>query len=409
MKTVLQDYGVWLTLPDGEQLCVADLRLKTNQRGRHLMSGIRYRLDWLQHPACYALNPVHVPLTSAPIEWETEHIPAIIDEVLPGRWERAVRQRSWRGRADIDDLHAVLAEPRGAWRVGAMEILPAGHQLPALPSPVRLADLRVILEEVDRTETHLSPDLDALARMQAGSSAGGARPKVTVEDDGAWLAKFGLQGDTFDNPRVEHACLLLAKRCGLQVPESRIAPIADRAVLLVRRFDVTPNGGRLGLISANAFLKHPRWQHDPPHAGYEDIVDIIRQFSVQVEDDLKQLYAQMLFNEAINNRDDHLKNFSFLLSPEGTRLSPAYDLVPSEAFGAYPQLDFQKSPILPPPGTQQALTAASAFSLSPSEAKRTNERLLDGLSELEAVMDEAELSDPDRRFLKQRLPSRLQR
>lgn len=35
------------------------------------------------------------------------------------------------------------------------------------------------------------------------------------------------------------------------------------------------------------------------------------------------------FNIAISNTDDHLRNHGFILSAEGWKLSPAYDLNPS--------------------------------------------------------------------------------
>jgi len=404
VNTRLKDYLVWVALPDGEQVAAADLRLETNRRGRHIMSGLRYRSEWLQHPDRYAVNPVHAPLDVDTFEWETDHIPAVIDEVLPGRWERIVRQRAWAGRSDIDDLHAVLADTGSAWRIGAMEILPPDHQPPALNSQISMVDLEMIMAEIERTEAHLDPELEALARLQAGSSAGGARPKVTIEHNGAWMVKFPRQDDVFNYPRVEHACLRLANRAGLDVVESRVETVGGKDLLFVRRFDVTRSGGRRGVVSANAFLKDPQHHNDPMHAAYEDLVRCIRRLSTSVEQDLKQIYAQMLFNEAINNRDDHLKNFAFLLEAGKVRLSPAFDLVPSEALGAFPQLDFNHGTVLPEPGTKAAIAAASAFGLAPGEARRINEQLISALTDFRSVAEEAGLSDLDRRFLRQRFP-----
>lgn len=58
---------------------------------------------------------------------------------------------------------------------------------------------------------------------------------------------------------------------------------------------------------------------------------------------MKQLFLQMIFNVASSNRDDHTKNFAFLMSEEGQwRLSPAYDLTyprdPYENFVAAHQI-----------------------------------------------------------------------
>lgn len=407
MSPILKEYVAWVALTDGEIVAAADIRLETDQRGRHLSSGMRYRPEWLAHPKRYPFNPAHLPLTATPIEWETRHIPALIDEGLPGRWERAVQQRRWAGRADIDDLHAVLARPRELWRVGSLEILPANMPPPPLTSSLALGDIDMLMQEVASIEQHQAPELQTLARMQAGSSVGGARPKVLLEDDGAWLAKFQMSGDTFNQVRVEQACLLLAARAGIEVADSRVERVGDQDVLLLKRFDVTDSGGRCGLVSANALLKDPRHQNDPPHPGYEDLVECVRRFSTRVERDLKLIYAQMLFNEAINNRDDHLKNFSFLVEPSRQTLSPAYDLVPSETLGAYPQLDFGHRPSLPAPASPEAITAAAAFGLSPSEARIINERIAEAFGQLEVIFEQAGLAAAEQRFLIQRLPEAL--
>ena len=150
-----------------------------------------------------------------PVEWETENVPALIDEVLPGRWERSVQQRVWGSKADIDDLHAVLGVQRLVWRPGSLEIITPGVVPPPLKSSVSLSELDMLGDEVDRAELHFAPELEALLRMRAGSSVGGARPKVLLDDDGAWLAKFRRRDDSFNHVRVEHACLLLARRAGL--------------------------------------------------------------------------------------------------------------------------------------------------------------------------------------------------
>jgi serine/threonine-protein kinase HipA len=400
----LQDYVVWVALPDGRTIPAADFRLETDRRGRHRASGLRYRTEWLRLSASYPLNPVHAPLQAGPAEWASRDIPAVLDEVLPGRWERAIQQRVWAGRHDVDDLHAVLGASRSTWRVGAMEILPVDVAPPPLQSSLTFEEVGTLAEEAERVHRHQSPEVRALARMQKGSSVGGARPKVLIDDDGAWLVKFTRADDPFNHARVEHACLLLAERAGIPVPESRIVPAGRFEGLAVRRFDVTGAGGRLGLVSANALLKDLESQADPIHASYNDLADVIRKYSTRPRRDLAQIYTQMLFNECIGNRDDHLKNFSFLQGSGAFELSPAYDLVPSEEIGAYPQLGFAYAPSLPRPGTERALAAAKTFQLTPGEARQINDRLKEALSTIAEIVERAGLSERDRRFLTNRLP-----
>lgn len=403
----LRDYVVWAVLPDGRVQPSADFRLETDARGRHLASGLRYRADWLALPDAYPLNAVHAPLEATPVEWTTREIPAVLDEVLPGRWERAVQQRFRSGRHDIDDLHAVLTAARSAWRVGAVEVLPVGAEPPRLRPAVGFADIEALAEEAERIYRHQPPEIQALARMHAGSSVGGGRPKVLVEDGGSWLVKFTRTNDPFNHARMEYVCLLLAERAGIPVPARRIVGAGRFEGLAIRRFDVTDTGGRWGLVSANALLKDSDTQADPAHPSYNALADLVRRHGTRPQPDLAQVYAQMLFNESINNRDDHLKNFSFLQGPGRLELSPAYDLVPSEELGAYPQLDLDGDPHLPRPGTERALKAAAAFRLTPAEAQTVNDRLAESLSEIGDVMERAGLSDRDRRFLSHRLPAKF--
>ncbi|MCA9381390.1 HipA domain-containing protein, partial [Candidatus Dojkabacteria bacterium] len=44
---------------------------------------------------------------------------------------------------------------------------------------------------------------------------------------------------------------------------------------------------------------------------------------------LEQLWRRIVFNIAISNTDDHLRNHGFILTNQGWILSPAYDLNPS--------------------------------------------------------------------------------
>lgn len=86
---------------------------------------------------------------------------------------------------------------------------------------------------------------------------------------------------------------------------------------------------RQHLITTNALLKNPETQHDRGGVfRYDDIADIVRRYSIDIETDLTQLLRMMLFNRAINNTDDHKRNFSLMHKGNSYCLSPAYDMVP---------------------------------------------------------------------------------
>ncbi|GLR90086.1 HipA domain-containing protein [Bradyrhizobium iriomotense] len=102
------------------------------------------------------------------------------------------------------------------------------------PAPVRtfnktldLARLIEVADQIVAAEKDLSAPAGADAEqaealMRAGTSMGGAPPKATVEDEDAlWLAKFPHRDDRWNNPRVEHAMLTLARECGISCVEAR--------------------------------------------------------------------------------------------------------------------------------------------------------------------------------------------
>jgi serine/threonine-protein kinase HipA len=187
----------------------------------------------------------------------------------------------------------------------------------------------------------------------AGSGAGGARPKALIQDgDSAYLAKFNrLHGDSYNNARVELACLRMAAAAGIAAADAKvISGINGREVLLIKRFDVD-GGHRRHLITVNALLKDPQTQRDRGGVfRYDDVAELIRRLSAAPQQDLEQLLRLMLFNAAIHNTDDHERNFSFRFDNDALRLAPAYDLVPSLSHGEYHAAGYGYAPSPPRPG-----------------------------------------------------------
>jgi serine/threonine-protein kinase HipA len=64
--------------------------------------------------------------------------------------------------------------------------------------------------------------------------------------------------------------------------------------------------------------------------GYLDLAGFIVQHSPAAREDLEQLWRRMVFNILVSNTDDHLRNHGFILSTNGWRLSPAFDMNPNE-------------------------------------------------------------------------------
>lgn len=62
--------------------------------------------------------------------------------------------------------------------------------------------------------------------------------------------------------------------------------------------------------------------------AYSDLAQAVRKHSAAPKMDVATLFRQMVFNAAVGNVDDHLKNFWMLAKPGGYRLAPAFDLLP---------------------------------------------------------------------------------
>ena len=64
-------------------------------------------------------------------------------------------------------------------------------------------------------------------------------------------------------------------------------------------------------------------------ASYLGIASFIKSNGASPKNDLKELWARIVFNMAVSNTDDHLRNHGFLLTERGWELSPMYDVNPN--------------------------------------------------------------------------------
>lgn len=186
-------------------------------------------------------------------------------------------------------------------------------------------------------DTDLAQQVQQLQLL--GTSMGGARPKVVVEDDeGLWLAKFPRTDDPFNQPRVEHAMLRLARDLGLDVASSKVEMVGERSVLFVRRFDrVKANAGyyRLRMISGLTVLGASDSATDRVRWSYPLLADQLRRFDVNEAASRRELFRRMVLNALISNVDDHPRNHAMIADAQGWRLSPAYDLTPTPLLAQY--------------------------------------------------------------------------
>lgn len=281
------------------------------------------------------LDPVQLRLQ--PGKFETAMMGGFfgaIRDAMPDAWGRKVIDRHVGGQMSQFDY--LLRGPDD--RAGALGF--GRNTEPPFPENKfnRTLDLTRLQQAADALVAD-DPELAGSVAEQAedlllvgGTSMGGARPKAVVEDDDAlWIAKFARKDDTYNQPRTEHGLLELAGLCGIGVAHSRLTTVADRDVLLVRRFDRDRAGNgyhRHRMVSAITLL---RTDDDPTVRrdwSYLLLADEIRRVSTHPENDLRELYRRMVFNAAISNLDDHPRNHAVLARENGWRISPAYDLTP---------------------------------------------------------------------------------
>lgn len=166
-----------------------------------------------------------------------------------------------------------------------------------------------------------------------GTSMGGARPKAVVEDaDGLWLAKFNTIHDRWNIARVEHAMLVLARACGLNISDSRVVDVGGRDVLLVKRFDRTKvkDGYLRGrMVSALTLLRADDTHNTRERWSYVLLAEELRRVTADPRRNAHELFRRMVFNGLISNTDDHPRNHAVLAANDTWSLSPAYDLTPA--------------------------------------------------------------------------------
>ncbi len=167
--------------------------------------------------------------------------------------------------------------------------------------------------------------------MAPGSSLGGARPKANIldNDKSLWIAKFPSKTDTTDKGAWEFLAYQLAIKAGIEMAPCCIEKIMGYYhTFFTKRFD-RKNGERIHFASAMTMTGNNEDTIRDNQASYLDIAEFISSHGANIENNLHQLWRRIIFNIAISNTDDHLRNHGFILTKGGWILSPAYDINPS--------------------------------------------------------------------------------
>lgn len=320
---------------DGTPHRVGRLWSRAN-KGRESAS-FEYDKVWLKSGSRFPLDPLLTIDTGTHHSRPGRPLFGAIGDSAPDRWGRALMRRAERKAAEregrmartlmeIDFLLMVEDGIRqGALRfrdVGTDEFLANSER--TIPP---LIELPRLLAASERVAEDRESDDDLRLLLAPGSSLGGARPKAAVVDlDGNLsIAKFPHSGDEYNVEMWSGVALSLAARAGVEVPAHRVAEVAGRQVLIVRRFD-RAGENRLPFLSAMSMIG----ASDGDDNSYLEIVDALRRYGSDVARDMPQLWRRIVFGVLVSNLDDHLRNHGFLYDTAkgGWRLSPAYDINP---------------------------------------------------------------------------------
>jgi len=286
------------------------------------------------------LSPYKLPLQTAVFEYKDYDrfgpIFGLFDDSLPDGWGLLLMDRYLRKEGyDINTLTVLdRLSFLGNNTMGALVYEPVLDVETSDNSPFNLYDLsQQALDIISGKTDEVLPQM-----IKAGGSPGGARPKVLAGICGDtiisgetdlpdhfehWIIKFSADTDSPQAGRIEYVYSLLARDAGIHMPETKLFGSQEKKYWFgVKRFDRLSNQR----FHAHTFgnLIHSNFRI--PSQDYDDLLKVTKDLTKDYQCQLS-VVRQMVFNIIFNNRDDHVKNFAFIMDHDGNwSLSPAYDI-----------------------------------------------------------------------------------
>lgn len=297
-----------------------------------------YDTDFLARKC--SISPIKLPLepglkTFNPFLFDG--LPGVIADSLPDGWGRLLIDRWLRQSGIPPSDFSVLDRLAlvGKKGMGALVYEP-DRTAETNPQPIDLDALALETRQVLRGEpAEVLTNLIALN----GSSAG-ARPKAQLvmspdkrhilydahslpEGYAHWMVKFANQQDGPDAGAIEYVYALMAQRAGVEMMPVHLFPAsAGGGYFATQRFDRV-GSQRLHVHSASGLL-HSDFR--APALDYENLIQLTGILTKNIQE-VTRMFRLAVFNVLAHNRDDHGKNFSFLMNSAGEwKLAPAYDL-----------------------------------------------------------------------------------
>jgi serine/threonine-protein kinase HipA len=335
-----------------------------------------YAESYLANDAAVPLDPIALPLRAQVFATTlSSGFFGVIRDAIPDDWGRHVALKLFGDsyQTDFDYLWLHTVDRIGALAFGQSPRAPV-EEKPLLEwEQLEHSALLDAIQSIDRDIPLTAAEEEAALAFGAGTSAGGARPKLSVGRNGnVWLAKLNRHSDRFNVVRVECAMLDLAAACGISVPEHGVEHVHGQDVLLVRRFDraVSPEGIlRHRMVSAATVFQADEATARYSYTGsYPRLARELSRWTLTGDQDRRQLFRRVAFNALASVTDDHERNHALIAENAHFRLSPAFDLVPQPGntqrrYLALPVGDFGALA-----ARQNMLSSIDAFGLSSREA-----------------------------------------
>ncbi len=282
-----------------------------------------YDSDWVK--TGFSISPIYLPLKSEVFVAKKDPFNGlfgVFNDSLPDGWGNLLLDRllmekgvDYRKLTILDRLSIV-----GKNGLGALSYEPASLEY----ATSKDFDLDYFAEEAVKILNAQSTD--ALESMfNYNSSSVEARPKVIRNyEDCDWMVKFPSVYDSKNIGKIEYQCSLKAIKAGIKISETRLF---EGKYFGVKLFD-RDNTQRFHVHTASGLLYA---DHRLPALDYNDLMKLSFYLTQDVRE-VEKMFRLMIFNIAIGNKDDHAKNFSFIVKNKKWLLTPAYDITPNSGF-----------------------------------------------------------------------------
>lgn len=329
------------------EICKLEWRGGYRQKFGKLGSVVSFHPDYVSYgwdldpvgPYNHSIYMVQQGLSDWCRAGEYEGLPRFLSGSLPDDWGNTVFS-AWADSRNIRHADITAVDKLafiGKRGMGALEFAPALYEGISADNALILEELYDLSRQIQKRRKGVSVDLGANPGlgdlMSVGMSAGGMHPKaiVAINWDTAevksgqfllpeaymqYVLKF-KDSDIWPTAEVELIYHKMARKCGITMENCRLLPIEGQNHFLTERFD-RKNGGKLHTATLQAL--------NGETVSYEQLLKVCRRMRLPYPD-MEQVFRRAVFNYLAGVCDDHDKNVSFVMAPDGRwRLSPAYDV-----------------------------------------------------------------------------------